>query len=121
MADGKGHLVIIGGAEDREDAKVVLSTVAELAGGEDGRVVVLTTASRRAGERPEAKVEVVGSGAVTVLDARDVLYTNSHKVDRGDILALSDVHLHLLPAGFRHEPGENGDLDRLIRRLGGVA
>lgn len=283
MADGQGHLVIIGGAEDREDAKVVLSTVAELAGGKHGRVVVLTTASRRAGERPEvadefekmyetafrdcgvgdvqtlhihdrqgandeahagavaqasavfmtggdqsrlvsilagtavhqamqaawrergacisgtsagasalsehmavggptdllprkgmmplgaglgflrsvvldqhfsqrrrfarllsvvaqnptllgagidedtalvigpqAAIEVVGSGAVTVLDARDVLYTNVHKVDRGDILALSDVHLHLLPGGFRHAPKATGALDGLIRRLAAV-
>jgi cyanophycinase len=282
VAETQGHLVIIGGAEDRQDAKVVLSTVAELAGGKQGRMVVLTTASRRAGEQaevadefqemyerafsdcglgdvmtlhihdraaandtenagtiaqatgvfmtggdqsrlvsilagtavhramtdawrrgacvsgtsagaaalsehmavggpadllprkgmmplgvglgflrlavldqhfsqrhrfarllsvvaqnpsllgvgidedtglvvgPRGAIEVVGSGAVTVLDARDVLYTNVHKVDRGDVLALSDVHLHLLPSGFRHEPGFDGGLDQTIRRLAGV-
>ncbi len=57
MPKNRGHLVIIGGAEDRRDAKTVLSRVAELAGGEQGRVVVLTTASRQAGEKPEVADE----------------------------------------------------------------
>jgi cyanophycinase len=57
MGERRGHLVIIGGAEDREDDKAVLSTVAELAGGKDGRIVVLTTASRQADEEPEVARE----------------------------------------------------------------
>jgi len=43
--NGAGHLVIIGGGEDREHDKVVLSRFVELAGGEDARIVVLTAAS----------------------------------------------------------------------------
>lgn len=41
----RGHLVIIGGAEDRERYKVVLRRFIEVAGGEDARIVVLTAAS----------------------------------------------------------------------------
>jgi cyanophycinase len=41
----RGHLFIIGGAEDREDDKVVLSRFVELAGGEAARIAVLTAAS----------------------------------------------------------------------------
>lgn len=40
-----GHLVIIGGAEDREGAKVILSRFIELAGGPSAKIVVLTAAS----------------------------------------------------------------------------
>jgi cyanophycinase len=41
----RGHLFIIGGAEDREDDKVVLARFVELAGGESARIAVLTAAS----------------------------------------------------------------------------
>jgi cyanophycinase len=41
----RGHLVIIGGAEDREGTKTILSRFLELAGGRDAKVVVLTAAS----------------------------------------------------------------------------
>jgi len=41
----RGRLFIIGGAEDREDAKVVLSRFVELAGGADASIAVLTAAS----------------------------------------------------------------------------
>jgi cyanophycinase len=40
-----GHLVIIGGSEDRTDDKAVLSRFAELAGGAHGRIVLITAAS----------------------------------------------------------------------------
>jgi cyanophycinase len=40
-----GHLFIIGGAEDREEDKLVLSRFVELAGGTDARIAVLTAAS----------------------------------------------------------------------------
>jgi cyanophycinase len=40
-----GHLVIIGGGEDRERDKTILSRVIELAGGSDAKIVVLTAAS----------------------------------------------------------------------------
>jgi cyanophycinase len=45
QGNGHGHLVIIGGGEDREKDKVVLSRFVELSGGEDARIVVVTAAS----------------------------------------------------------------------------
>lgn len=41
----RGHLFIIGGAEDREEDKVVLTRLVELAGGPDAKFAVLTAAS----------------------------------------------------------------------------
>ena len=40
-----GHLFIIGGAEDRENDKLVLSRFVDLAGGKDAHIAVLTAAS----------------------------------------------------------------------------
>lgn len=40
-----GHLVIIGGGEDRERGRTILTRFVELAGGPDARIVVLTAAS----------------------------------------------------------------------------
>jgi cyanophycinase len=42
---GSGHLLIIGGGEDREKDKTILSRLVELAGGTKARIVVLTAAS----------------------------------------------------------------------------
>lgn len=56
---------------------------------------------------PGDRVEVLGTGAVTMIDGRDMLYSNFNEIDRGDTLALADVRLHLLPAGFRLELGES--------------
>lgn len=41
-----GHLVIVGGHEDRKDDKVILSRFVDLAGGPEARIFVLTAASR---------------------------------------------------------------------------
>lgn len=41
-----GHLVIIGGHEDREHRKEILTRFVELAGGPDARIVVITAASK---------------------------------------------------------------------------
>ncbi|KQQ36241.1 cyanophycinase [Duganella sp. Leaf126] len=43
---GTGHLIIIGGGEDRTDDKNVLTRFVEMAGGAERRFVVITTASR---------------------------------------------------------------------------
>ncbi|MGZ3182456.1 MAG: cyanophycinase [Telluria sp.] len=45
---GHGHLVVIGGAEDRHDAKAILSRFLELAGGPDQDIAVITAASESA-------------------------------------------------------------------------
>jgi cyanophycinase len=65
----RGHIVPIGGAEDRLREGAILRRVVELAGGSEARVVVIPTASRR----PEAGLEydtlfrAMGVAAVTVL------------------------------------------------------
>ena len=46
-------------------------------------------------------LEVVGPGAVTILDARQMTYTNVNDVRRGDTLAMTNIQLHLLQEGFR--------------------
>jgi cyanophycinase len=45
-----GHLVIIGGHEDRKHGKEILTRFVELAGGENARIVVITAASQVADE-----------------------------------------------------------------------
>lgn len=46
----QGHLVIIGGGEDRTDDKAILCKFIELAGGTDAKIVVITAASKVADE-----------------------------------------------------------------------
>jgi len=45
--------------------------------------------------------EVIGEGAVTVIDAGALTYTNVPDLRRGEGLALYNVKLHILPAGHR--------------------
>ena len=56
MADVRGPIMAIGGAEDKLDDKVILSTFAQLAGGKDARIAIMPTASsiETAGERYKA-------------------------------------------------------------------
>ena len=74
MSVQKGHLVIIGGAEDRVGAKHVLKKVVELSGGKDAHIVVLTTAS---GFGPEVEkvydkaFNDIGVAKVTTLHIHD--------------------------------------------------
>ncbi|MGE4283772.1 MAG: cyanophycinase, partial [Clostridia bacterium] len=42
----RGNLIIIGGAEDKENQCVILKRVVEIAGGSQARLVVLTTATQ---------------------------------------------------------------------------
>lgn len=56
--------------------------------------------------QPGQRIEVVGSGGVTVLDGRDMVYTNFNQVGSGEALAITDVRLHLLPTGFRFHVDE---------------
>jgi cyanophycinase len=47
--------------------------------------------------------EVVGEGAVTVIDGGAMAFTNAPDVKRGDNLALADVKLHVLPEGYKYD------------------
>jgi cyanophycinase len=49
------------------------------------------------------EAEVVGEGAVTVIDVADLTYTNLHKILRDEDLALCNVKLHILPHGYRFD------------------
>lgn len=47
--------------------------------------------------------EVIGAGAVTVIDAGELTYTNIPELKEDEGLALFNVKLHILPAGHRFD------------------
>lgn len=49
----------------------------------------------------DSKLEVVGEGAVTVIDLGTVTHSNLDKLLKDENLALCDVKLHILPEGYR--------------------
>ena len=65
----QGTMMPIGGAEDKEGAKVVLSRFVELAGGKDARIAVIPTASEEPdkGAQYEALFHELGAAHVGVL------------------------------------------------------
>jgi cyanophycinase len=59
-------------------------------------------------------IEVLGEGAITVLDARDIL-TNVADIEEHDIPEMIDVRLHLLPAGSSYRlPTQGAAPDRQL-------
>lgn len=52
--------------------------------------------------RPGHGVEVIGDGAVTLIDGREML-SNFTEVENHETLELADVRLHLLPAGVGYD------------------
>lgn len=50
---------------------------------------------------PDMDLQVIGAGAVTIVDARQMTYSNVNEVKKGQILAMTNIQFHLLPAGFR--------------------
>jgi cyanophycinase len=52
-----------------------------------------------------AEFKVIGEGAVTVVDAGDITYTNLPAIGDGDALALYNVKLHVLPSNHRFDLG----------------
>jgi len=51
----------------------------------------------------EGSLRVLGTGAVTVVDARDMRHTDSHAVHRGQPVAMLGVKLDVLSSGYRYE------------------
>ncbi|NEQ31164.1 MAG: cyanophycinase [Leptolyngbya sp. SIO4C5] len=49
------------------------------------------------------ELEVLGSGSVTVVDVADLSHDNLSETLRDEPLALCDVRLHILPAGYRFD------------------
>ena len=67
-----GHVIIIGGAEEKVRDRVILSRFASLAGGRDGTVVVISTASslgELAGERYKQVLGELGVKKVRAIHA----------------------------------------------------
>jgi cyanophycinase len=54
----------------------------------------------------DTEFKVIGEGAVTVVDAGDITYTNLPNIGDGDALALYNVKLHILPAKHRFDLGK---------------
>ncbi len=50
----------------------------------------------------KGKFEVIGEGAVTVIDGGAMTYTNAPDVRKGEGLALADVRVHVLPDGYEY-------------------
>lgn len=46
-------------------------------------------------------IRVIGSGAVTIVDAGQLIYSNAQELKNNDDLALCGIQLHILPSGYR--------------------
>jgi cyanophycinase len=69
---------------------------------------------------PGRCIEVVGSGTVTVVDGSEMAYTNFNEVGEGEVLALTDVRVHMLPAGFAYDLGRAAKDDGPRKRASAV-
>ncbi|HWR45011.1 cyanophycinase [Sporomusa sp.] len=50
--------------------------------------------------RPDRVCEVVGSQTVTIIDGKNIVYSNISESNQNQPLAISNVLLHILPAGY---------------------
>lgn len=69
---GKGTLVIIGGAEDKQRECTILRKVIELAGGSKARLVILTTATERPAEVGQEYAKIFKRLGVENLEILDI-------------------------------------------------
>jgi cyanophycinase len=49
------------------------------------------------------RLEVIGAGTVTIIDAGQLTYTNLNELKPDDLLAICGVKIHILPAGYRFD------------------
>jgi cyanophycinase len=47
--------------------------------------------------------KVIGEGSVTIIDAKDMSFTNTPYIKKGKSLALTDVRIHVLPEGYKFD------------------
>lgn len=52
---------------------------------------------------PDGKCEIVGSQTVTILDGKNIMYSNISELKRLDPLAISNVVLHILAPGYGYD------------------
>jgi cyanophycinase len=111
LRESHGHLVIIGGHEDRKRDMEILSRFVELSGGSDAKIVVISAASAVAGEMWQ-------------------IYDKAF----GDLGVRNRVHLHLQSRQCANDEGHikdirdasgifmtGGDQKRLLAIIGGTA
>jgi cyanophycinase len=111
LRESHGHLVIIGGHEDRKRDMEILSRFVELSGGADAKIVVISAASAVAGEMWQ-------------------IYDKAF----GDLGVRNRVHLHLQSRQCANDEGHikdirdasgifmtGGDQKRLLAIIGGTA
>ncbi len=68
-----------------------------------------------------ASIEVLGGGAVTVVDGRQSL-SNAANINDGECLEIVDVRLHVLPSGTRYRAGGGpAPFADLLQRLINIA
>jgi cyanophycinase len=49
------------------------------------------------------RLEVIGAGTVTIIDAGHLTYTNLNELEKDGLLAICGVRVHILPAGHRFD------------------
>lgn len=107
----KGHLVVIGGGEDRENDKLVLSRFVDLAGGRDARIVVLTAASQHPDEMWKIYDEAFGE--LGVRNRSELALASRDDANDERNAALLDEATGVFMTG--------GDQKRLLALIGGTA
>lgn len=50
---------------------------------------------------------VLGSGAITVVDGRNISHTNVSELSPDEILAITDIKIHILPKGYGYDVEKN--------------
>jgi cyanophycinase len=111
LASSHGHLVIIGGGEDRKHDKEILSRFVELAGGRNARIVVITAASSIAEEMWQVYDKAFGDLGV---EQRSHLHLRTRQ-DANDEDHIRDV------VGATGIFMTGGDQKRLLAIIGGTA
>jgi cyanophycinase len=111
VRESQGHLVIIGGHEDRKHDKEILTRFVELSGGADAKIVVISAASAIAGEMWEIYDKAFGE-----LGVRNRVHLHLHsRQDANDEETIKDI----VDATGIFMTG--GDQKRLLAIIGGTA
>lgn len=109
--DRNGHLVIIGGGEDRTYGKEILGRFIELSGGPGARIVVITAASRVSDHMWEIYQQAFGELGVMDLSHLEIETRRDANSDRavGMLSAADGIFM------------TGGDQKRLLALIGGTA
>ena len=111
MGQKNGHLVIIGGSEDRKHDMEILSRFVELAGGAQARIVVITAASQIADEM--WKIYDGAFGALGVEDRSHLEITSREDANSEEFVRRVAAADAIFMTG--------GDQKRLLALIGGTA